>query len=117
MWQGGIHGIGCAWQGGMHGGGVYGRGHVWQGGHAWQGVMHDRGHAWEGCVHARGSIHLYPKILTKIYIRLLGEKEFFCMYTLGSEENEFLIVLGMLSDAFELDANVVNFVYYGKLDS
>ena len=63
---------------------------------------------------AGGSIHIYPKILIKIYIRLLGEKEFFCMYTLGSGENEFVIILGMLSDALELHANVVNFVYYGK---
>ena len=29
-------------------------------------------------------------------------------------KNEFFFILWKLSDAFELDANVINFVYYGK---
>ena len=28
--------------------------------------------------------------------------------------NESLCIILMLSDAFELDANIANFVYYGK---
>ena len=35
------------------------------------------------------------------FIRILGK-------------NEFFFILWILSDAFELDANVANFVYYGK---
>ena len=30
------------------------------------------------------------------------------------ENNEFLIIVWISSDAFELDANIANFVYYGK---
>ena len=60
-------------------------------------------------------IHFSPKILVKMYIRLLKENKLFRCYTLGFvEKNDFLFVLWILSDAFELDANVVNFVYYGK---
>ena len=36
-----------------------------------------------------------------IFIRNLGK-------------NEIFFILWILSDAFELDANIVNFVYYGK---
>ena len=43
------------------------------------------------------------------------KKEFLCMYTSGfGEKNEFLIIVWISSDAFELDANIANFVYYGK---
>ena len=31
-----------------------------------------------------------------------------------SEKNDLISILLILSDAFELDAYVVNFVYYGK---
>ena len=38
------------------------------------------------------------------------------MYKLGfGEKNEFLIIVWISSDVFELDANVANFVYYGKI--
>ena len=31
VWQGGMHGGGCAWQGACMAGGVHGRGHAWWG--------------------------------------------------------------------------------------
>ena len=47
---------------------------------------------------------------------MLLEEKWILLYIIHEYfwKNDFLLILWILSDAFELDANVVNFVYYGK---
>ena len=59
--------------------------------------------------------HFFPEFLIKMYMKLLGKDESFVYNTFAiSVKNYFLFIIWILSNAFELGANVVNFVYYGK---
>ena len=71
--------------------------------------------SWQ-CWHQRIKkiFHIFPEFLIKMYVRILGKESFVCNTFEFLVKNDFHFIIWILSDAFELDANVVNFVYYGK---
>ena len=56
-----------------------------------------------------------PKILIKIYTRLFGGK-LYLLFIIHKDFHKKITSFSFFKyfDAFELDVNVVNFVYYGK---